>query len=185
MVSRVLGARALRPLPPPAEEARLHGAPHVRDAAAIAFHYDVSSDFYRLVLGPSLTTTAVWTDDTSLETAQANKHELVCRKLGLEPGMRLLDIGCGWGSMVMHAAQHHGVHAVGVTLSRPQADVARCRADEAGLADRVEIRAVDYRDVTDGPYDVVSSIGMFEHVGLARLPEYFERCFALVAPRSA
>jgi cyclopropane-fatty-acyl-phospholipid synthase len=97
--------------------------------------------------------------------------------------MRLLDIGCGWGGMVLHAARHYGVHAVGVTLSRPQAELARERVEDAGLADLIEIRAADYRDVVDGPYDAVSSIGMFEHVGLTRLAEYFERCHALVAPR--
>jgi cyclopropane-fatty-acyl-phospholipid synthase len=184
---RLVGPTGLRPLPPPPEEARLRGARHskARDAAAISFHYDVSNEFYRLVLGPSLTySCAVWTDDTAdLEAAQANKHELVSRKLGLREGMRLLDIGCGWGGMVLHAARHHGVHAVGVTLSRPQADLARARVEEAGLTGRVEIRAADYRDVTDGPYDAVSSIGMFEHVGLTQLAEYFERCRALVAPR--
>ena len=186
-VSRVLGAQALRPLPPPAAEARLHGVRHsrARDAAAIAYHYDVPSDFFRIVLGPSMTySCAVWTDDTpSLEQAQSQKHELVCRKLGLAPGMRLLDVGCGWASLVIHAALHHGVEAVGVTLSQTQAELARCRVADAGVADHVEIRAVDYRDVHDGPYDAVSSIGMFEHVGLARLAEYFERCHALVAPR--
>src|SRR5947208_14120148 len=117
------------PPPPPREEARLRGRRHTkeRDAAAIAHHYDVSNDFYRMILGPSMTySCAVWSDpDGSLEDAQAAKHELVCRKLGLEPGMRLLDVGCGWGSMVIHAAQRHGVHAVGVTLSQRQADWAR------------------------------------------------------------
>jgi cyclopropane-fatty-acyl-phospholipid synthase len=185
-ILELLGPTALRPLPPPPEEARLRGRRHsrARDAAAISFHYDVSNDFYRIVLGPSLTySCAVWTDTTdTLEEAQADKHELVCRKLGLRDGMRLLDIGCGWGGMVLHAARHHGVHAVGVTLSRPQAELARARVREAGLADRVEIRAVDYRDVDDGPYDAVSSIGMFEHVGLSQLAEYFARCYALVAP---
>ena len=184
---RLVGARGLRPLAPPPEEARLRGTRHskARDAAAISFHYDVSNTFYRLVLGPSFTySCAVWTDTTTnLEEAQANKHELVSRKLGLEPGMRLLDIGCGWGGMVLHAARHYGVHAVGVTLSRPQAELARERVEDAGLADLIEIRAADYRDVVDGPYDAVSSIGMFEHVGLTRLAEYFERCHALVAPR--
>ena len=155
----------------------LRGRRHskARDAAAISFHYDVSNDFYRIVLGPSLTySCAVWTDTTTtLEQAQANKHELVSRKLGLEPGMRLLDIGCGWGGMVLHAAKEHGVRAVGVTLSKPQADLARKRAAELGVGDLVEIRHADYRDVDDGPYDAISSIGMFEHVGLTQLGEYF------------
>jgi cyclopropane-fatty-acyl-phospholipid synthase len=183
---RLAGAGGLKPLRPPPEEARLRGRRHSkqRDAAAVAHHYDVSNDFYRMVLGPSMTySCAVWTDPShSLEEAQANKHDLICRKLGLEPGMRLLDIGCGWGGMVLHAAEHHGVHAVGVTLSKRQADLASKRAAEAGLADRVEIRYQDYRDVTDGPYDAVSSIGMFEHVGLAMLQTYFERCYELLRP---
>ncbi|MET0628256.1 MAG: cyclopropane-fatty-acyl-phospholipid synthase family protein [Acidimicrobiia bacterium] len=184
---KLLGMHALRPLPPPPEEARLRGRRHskARDAAAISFHYDVSNEFYRIVLGPSLTySCAVWTDTTTtLEAAQANKHELVARKLGLRPGTRLLDIGCGWGGMVLHAARHHGVHAVGVTLSKPQADHARIRAKELHLDDVVEIRHGDYRDITDGPYDAVTSIGMFEHVGLSQLADYFERCHALLAPQ--
>jgi cyclopropane-fatty-acyl-phospholipid synthase len=183
---KILGWRGLRPIAPPAEEARLHGRRHSRerDAAAIAHHYDVSNDFYRLVLGESMTySCAVWTDTTtSLEEAQANKYELVATKLGLRPGMRLLDIGCGWGGMVLHAAQHHGVHAVGVTLSQRQAEHAAKRVADAGLSDRVEIRCEDYRDIADGPYDAVSSIGMFEHVGWTQLGEYFARCRDLVAP---
>ena len=148
-----------------------------RDAAAIAHHYDVSNDFYLTVLGPSMTySCAVWTEATStLEEAQANKYELVCNKLGLEPRMRLLDIGCGWGGMILHAAQHHGVRAVGVTLSRRQAELAAKRVAEAGLTDRVEVRCLDYRDIDDGPYDAISSIGMFEHVGWTQLGEYFSR----------
>jgi cyclopropane-fatty-acyl-phospholipid synthase len=180
------GLRALRPLPPPPEEASLRGRRHsrARDAAAIAHHYDVSNHFYRLVLGPSLTySCAVWRDPAiSLEDAQAAKHELVCRKLGLAPGMRLLDVGCGWGGMVLHAAQHHGVRAVGVTVSARQADLAAKRAADAGLADRVEIRLQDYRDVTDGPYDAISSIGMFEHVGLTQLRVYFQSLRGLLQP---
>ena len=183
---RLVGAGALKPVPAPAEEARLRGRRHTkqRDAAAIAHHYDVSNDFYRRVLGPSMTySCAVWTDPgVTLEEAQANKHELICRKLGLEPGMRLLDIGCGWGAMILHAAEHHGVHAVGVTLSKRQAELAEKRAAEAGLAGKVEVRYQDYRDVDDGPYDAISSIGMFEHVGLRQLAVYFERCVELLPP---
>ena len=185
--ARMAGVGALRPLAPPPEEAHLHGRRHskARDAAGIAHHYDVSNDFYRLVLGPSMTySCAVFESETAtLEDAQAAKYELVCRKLGLRPGMRLLDVGCGWGGMVMHAARHHGVHAVGVTLSSRQADWARKAVAEAGLADRVEIREQDYRDIVDGPFDAISSIGMFEHVGGARLDEYFERLFALLRPQ--
>jgi cyclopropane-fatty-acyl-phospholipid synthase len=138
-----------------------------------------------MVLGPSLTySCALWSDTTTtLEDAQEAKYELICRKLSLEPGMRLLDIGCGWGGMLIHAARHHGARAVGVTLSRPQADLARERVADAGLADRVEVRFGDFRDVTDGPYDAISSIGMFEHVGLVELAAYFRRCRGLLAPR--
>jgi cyclopropane-fatty-acyl-phospholipid synthase len=185
-LARLAGAAGLRPLPPPPEEARLRGRRHSkeRDAAAIAHHYDVSNDFYRLVLGPSMTySCAVWsTPDGTLEDAQAAKHELVSRKLGLEPGMRLLDVGCGWGSMAIHAAKEHGVRAVGVTLSHRQADWARRAVHDAGLDDRVEIRVQDYRDVRDGPFDAISSIGMFEHVGAARLDEYFAALHRLVRP---
>ncbi len=183
---RIVGLRELKPLAPPPEEARLHGPRHskARDAAAIAHHYDVSNRFYEQVLGPSMTySCAVWTDTTTtLEEAQSNKYELVCRKLGLQPHMRLLDIGCGWGGMVLHAAQHHGVRAVGVTLSQRQAELAGKRVAEAGLTDRDEIRCLAYRDIDDGPYDAISSIGMFEHVGLAQLGTYFERLYELLPP---
>lgn len=175
-VARRLGLVG-KPPAPPAEEARLRGRRHSRsrDAAAIAHHYDVDNDFYRLLLGDSLTySCAYWPPSVStLEAAQAAKHELVCVKLGLQPGMRLLDVGCGWGGMVLHAAQHHGVEAVGVTLSRQQRALAEKRVAEAGLADRVQIRFQDYRDVADGPYDAIASIGMFEHVGANRVEAYF------------
>jgi cyclopropane-fatty-acyl-phospholipid synthase len=184
---QLVGVSGLKPLPPPPEEARLRGRRHskARDAAAIAHHYDVSNDFYRIVLGPSLTySCAVWSDaTTTLEDAQAAKCELTCRKLALEPGMRLLDVGCGWGSMLFHAVEHHGVRAVGVTLSRPQAEYAQKRAAELGVEDRVEVRFADFRDVDDGPYDAISSIGMFEHVGLEELDGYFRRCRALLRPQ--
>jgi len=186
LVRELGGWREVRPLPPPDEEVRLRGRRHskARDAAAVSHHYDVSNTFYRLVLGPSLTySCAVWHDsDDTLEAAQANKYELICRKLDLRPGMRLLDVGCGWGGMVMHAAQHHGVHAVGITISRQQAELAEKRVAEAGLSGQVQIRVQDYREVSDGPYDGVSSIGMFEHVGEARLAEYFECLRRLVCP---
>ena len=184
--AREVGLRNLRRLPPPPEEARLHGRRHsvARDRAAVSHHYDVSNAFYQLVLGPSLTySCAVFTStDTTLEQAQANKYELVARKLGLRGDMRLLDIGCGWGGMVLHAAEHHGVRAVGVTVADRQVDLASKRAADAGLVERVEIRNQDYRLIDDGPYDAVSSIGMFEHVGEARLEEYFSHVFGLLAP---
>jgi cyclopropane-fatty-acyl-phospholipid synthase len=184
----VRGTGGLRRAPsPPAEEIRLHGRRHSRsrDAAAIAHHYDVSGDFYRLILGPTMTySCAVWEDPSvGLDAAQEAKYDLICRKLGLAPGMRLLDIGCGWGGMAMHAARNYGVRAVGVTLSREQAELARRRVADAGLADRVEIRLADYREVDDGPYEAISSIGMFEHVGADQLGTYFSRMHALLAPQ--
>jgi cyclopropane-fatty-acyl-phospholipid synthase len=187
VVLRELGGwRELRPLPPPREEAKLRGRRHslARDRAAISHHYDVSNRFYQLVLGPSLTySCAVFHHpDDSLEDAQANKYELICRKLDLGPDSRLLDVGCGWGGMVMHAAQHHGARAVGITISSRQAELAEKRVVEAGLSDRVEIRLQDYREVDDGPYDAISSIGMFEHVGEAKLAEYFTRLRQLLRP---
>jgi cyclopropane-fatty-acyl-phospholipid synthase len=185
-ILRLVGPAALRPLQPPPEEARLRGRRHskARDAAAIAHHYDVSNAFYRLVLGPSMTySCAVWADpSTTLEEAQAAKYELISHKLALRPGMRLLDVGCGWGGMAIHAATRHGVQAVGVTISSNQADGAEKAVAEAGLADRVQIRLQDYRDIDDGPYDAISSIGMFEHVGLSQLGIYFERLLALLRP---
>jgi cyclopropane-fatty-acyl-phospholipid synthase len=184
----VRGTGGLRRAPePPAEEIRLHGRRHSRsrDAAAIAHHYDVSGDFYRLVLGPTMTySCAVWEDPSvGLDAAQEAKYDLICRKLGLVAGVRLLDVGCGWGGMAMHAARDYGVRAVGVTLSREQAELARRRVADAGLADRVEIRLADYREIDDGPYDAISSIGMFEHVGADQLGRYFSRMHALLAPQ--
>ncbi|HWW55203.1 MAG TPA: cyclopropane-fatty-acyl-phospholipid synthase family protein [Acidimicrobiales bacterium] len=176
-----------RPLPPPSEESRLGGRMHTRerDAAAVAHHYDVSNDFYRLVLGPTLTYSCAYfsSPGMSVDDAQQAKYDLICRKLGLAEGMRLLDVGCGWGGMVLHAAQQYGVGAVGITLSRRQHALATERVAQAGLAGQVEIRYQDYRDVDDGPFDAISSIGMFEHVGLDRLNEYFSKLFSLLPPR--
>jgi cyclopropane-fatty-acyl-phospholipid synthase len=179
---------ALGPPPPvPAEEARLRGRKHSRgrDRAAVSHHYDVSNDFYRLVLGETMTYSCAYfpTRATSLDDAQRAKYELICRKLGLRESMRLLDVGCGWGGMVMHAARRYGVDAVGITLSQAQYDLGAKRVAEAGLAGRVEIRLQDYREVTDGPYDAISSIGMFEHVGIAHLHRYFALLYGLLVPR--
>ncbi|TDE01995.1 SAM-dependent methyltransferase [Jiangella asiatica] len=184
-VAVVLGALG-PPLKPPPEEAVLTGDRHSRgrDRAAISHHYDVGNDFYEVVLGPSMVySCAYWTGDAAtLEDAQRAKNELICQKLGLRPGMRLLDVGCGWGSLVMHAAREHGVEAVGITLSAPQAEHAKQRVADAGLTDVVEIRLQDWRDVSDGPYDAVASVGMAEHLGAATWPAYTERMYGLLPP---
>ncbi|QHC20712.1 SAM-dependent methyltransferase [Streptomyces sp. GS7] len=190
--ARELLSLAGPPVPPapPAEEARPHRGPlHtlLRDKAAISHHYDVGNDFYELVLGPSMVySCAYWGTGeggaASLEDAQRDKLDLICRKLGLKEGQRLLDVGCGWGSMVLHAAREYGVRAVGITLSEEQATYARKRIADAGLADRIEIRVQDYREVRDEPFDAISSIGMAEHVGRARYAEYASALYALLKP---
>lgn len=183
--ARRLGAVGRRP-PIPAEESRLGGrlGSVGRASKAVGHHYDVGNDFYRTFLGPSLTySCAYWTrPGASLEDAQDAKHELICRKLALGPEHRLLDIGCGWGSMAIHAARHHGARVVGVTLSQEQAALARRRVSEAGLDGAVEIRLQDYRAIADGPFDAVSSIGMFEHVPSAQVRTYLEAVRALLRP---
>jgi cyclopropane-fatty-acyl-phospholipid synthase len=187
-VASRLGALGL-PLSPPPEEARPRGRVHSkrRDAAAISHHYDVGNDFYRLFLGPSMTYSCARFAEpaTTLEQAQAGKCELISQKLGLaeRPGQRLLDIGCGWGTMAMHAATHHGAQVVGVTISSEQAAAARERVAAAGLSDQVEIRLQDYRELGGETFDAVSSIGMFEHVGAARTAEYFETVRGLLRPQ--
>jgi cyclopropane-fatty-acyl-phospholipid synthase len=194
--TRALGGIGATPPTPPAEELVPRGRRHSlrRDKQAVSHHYDVGNEFYELVLGPSMTySCARFVDpDASLEDAQAAKHELVCRKLGLhEPDQRaaasserprLLDVGCGWGSMAIHAATHHDVDVVGVTISDEQARYARKRVAEAGLTDRVEIRIQDYRQIDDGPFDAISSIGMAEHVGSERMGVYFDQLYALLRP---
>jgi len=184
--ARRLGALRLRPPAAPATEARMRGHRHSlrRDAAAIEHHYDVSNRFYELMLGPSMVySCAYFADaDESLEAAQERKLELVCRKLRLRSGERLLDVGCGWGSLVIHAAARFGVRAVGVTISPAQAGLARERVRAAGLADQVEIRLADHREVRDGPYDKIASVGMVEHVGVAQLHGYFAGLRALLRP---
>ena len=176
----------LRRPPVPESEARPRGRRHsrARDRAAVRHHYDVSNDFYRGLLGPSLVYSCAYFDspDDTLEAAQERKLELVCRKLRLAEGERLLDIGCGWGSLLIHAARHHGVQAVGITLSEEQAALARRRVREAGLGDLVEVRVADYRDIADGPYDKIASVGMVEHVGAAQLGAYAATIARLLRP---
>jgi cyclopropane-fatty-acyl-phospholipid synthase len=184
-----VGLRALRRPRIPPEEARprwRRGLRHsrARDAAAISHHYDVSNRFYEIVLGPSMAyTCAVFPSaDASLEQAQAEKFDLVCRKLALAPGDRLLDVGAGWGGMVMHAAEHHGARALGVTLSEPQASWAQRKIAERGLQERAEVRFLDYRDVSETGFDALSSIGLTEHIGARNLGSYFSFLAAKLRP---
>jgi len=195
---------------PPAEESKLGGLRHSRsrDGQAIAHHYDVGNEFYELVLGPSMTYSCAYYERehgtgsgtasstpagpgsrrpgsgpaVGLEEAQQAKNDLVARKLGLVPGMRVLDVGCGWGAFVCNAARNYGVEAIGITLSQEQADHARRRAIDEGVGDRVEIRIQDYRDVHGGPFDAIASIGMAEHVGQAKLSTYSSELFGLLQP---
>jgi cyclopropane-fatty-acyl-phospholipid synthase len=155
-----------------------------RDAQAVRHHYDVGNEFFELFLDSSMTySCAIFSRGaTTLGEAQEAKLELVCTKLRLREGQRVLDVGCGWGSFAIHAAGRHGVDVVGVTLSEPQAALARQRVEAAGLADRIEIRVMDYRDVSDGPFDAIASIGMVEHVGSARIDLYAHRLAGLLRP---
>jgi len=172
--------------PPPALEYRPPGRLHskARDRKAISHHYDVSNQFYEWVLGPSMAyTCAVYpTASATLEEAQTAKHELVAQKLALEPGMRLLDVGCGWGGMVMHAAAEHGVKALGVTLSRNQAEWAQAEIVRRGLSDLAEVRHLDYRDAPESEFDAISSIGLTEHIGKDQLPGYFSSLYERLRP---
>ncbi|OZD05036.1 SAM-dependent methyltransferase [Rhodococcus sp. 06-235-1A] len=181
-IARSLGWDVLRPIAPPPQEAiprwrRIaEGLRHskTRDAEAIHHHYDVSNAFYEMVLGPSMTYTcaAFESTDQSLEAAQENKYRLVFDKLGLKPGDRLLDIGCGWGSMVRYAARR-GVKVIGVTLSQEQASWAQKAIAEEGLSELAEVRFSDYRDVAETNFDAISSIGLTEHIGVHNYPSYF------------
>jgi len=186
-VLRSVGLRALRPIEPPPQEARLRGRRHSRrrSTAAASHHYDVSNRFYEWILGPSMVyTCAVYPEaGATLEEAQEAKIDLVCRKLGLRPGMRLLDVGCGWGGLVLHAARHYGVRALGVTLAHRQVEWGRRVIAETGLAGRADVRLLDYRDVSEGGFDAVSSIGLTEHVGRARLPDYFAFLYGKLRPQ--
>ncbi len=186
LVAARAGVLSLRRPAPPASEAHLGGRLHSlrRDRDAVRHHYDVSNGFYRLVLGPSMVYSCAYfaSPGDSLERAQERKLETICRKLRLAAGERLLDVGCGWGSLVIHAATRHGARAVGITLSEPQAELARRRIREAGVEHRCEVRVQDYREVDDDPFDKVASVGMYEHVGAARLDQYMRRLRDMVRP---
>jgi len=187
------GVKTLLPrLAPPPQEVRvnrrwLSGRRHSRqrDASAISHHYDVSNTFYEWVLGPSMAYTCACypSQEATLEQAQATKFDMVARKLALKPGMRLLDVGCGWGGMVMHAAREYGVKALGVTLSAEQALWAQTAIKERGLSELAEVRHLDYREVTETAFDAVSSIGLSEHIGKAQLPAYFRFLASKLVPR--
>jgi cyclopropane-fatty-acyl-phospholipid synthase len=176
--------------PPPQENLQhrrwMVGRRHTkaRDAKAISHHYDVSNTFYEWVLGPSMAYTCACypKGDSSLEEAQANKFDLVARKLGLREGMRLLDVGCGWGGMVRHAAREYGVKALGVTLSEQQAVWAQAAIEREGLSGLAEVRHLDYRDVAETDFDAISSIGLTEHIGEKNLPAYFSFLYSKLKP---
>ena len=180
---RSIGLSQMLPPPPPPQEHLprwrrvVEGFRHSpeRDGKVIQHHYDVSNRFYELVLGPSMTYTCALypTGNETLEEAQHAKYDLVARKLDLQAGQRLLDVGCGWGGMVRHAAKEYGVRALGVTLSREQAEWAQQKIKEEGLDHLAEVRHLDYRDVKETAFDAVSSIGLTEHIGVDRYPAYF------------
>jgi len=180
-------AGALRSVPRvPAAELRPRGRRHsvARDRRSVRHHYDVSNAFFALFLDASMTySCALFSHGAkTLEAAQEAKLELVCTKLGLQPGMRVLDVGCGWGSFAVHAATRHGVHVTGITLSEPQAQAARERARAAGVADRVDVRVQDYRELPGEAFDRVASIGMVEHVGAVNIDAYAAQLAAVLRP---
>ena len=179
--------RGMGPTPALRRRARLTGRRHsrARDMAAVRFHYDIGNEFYALWLDPRLVYSCAYfeTPDTALDEAQEAKLDLICRKLRLAPGMRLLDIGCGWGSLVIYAADRYGVDATGVTLSPPQSIFAAEDLERRGLQGRARVLVRDYRDLAElGTFDAVASVGMFEHVGRARLPDYFRSAFQALRP---
>ena len=184
--ARAAGLVVLRRPPVPAIEAAPTGRRHslARDRTAVRHHYDISNDFYRLVLGPSMTYSCAYfaAEEDTLEEAQEHKLDLICRKLRLTPGERFLDVGCGWGSLVLHAAANYGVNAVGITLSEAQARLARDQAGAQRLTDRVEIRVADYRELVDPPFDKIASVGMYEHVGRSELDSYVQTVSGLLRP---
>lgn len=189
-VLRRLGLGVLRPIARPREEARpgiWWGLRHSkeRDSRAISHHYDVSNTFYEWLLGPTMAyTCGVYPyEGASLEEAQLAKVDLVCRKLDLQPGQRLLDVGCGWGTLVLHAAEHYGVSVVGVTLSRQQAEWAQERIAKLGLSSVAEIRHDDYRNVAENDFDAVASVGLTEHIGAKNLAGYVRFLASKVRPQ--
>jgi cyclopropane-fatty-acyl-phospholipid synthase len=172
------------PPSPPATELRLRGERHTiaRDRRAVRHHYDSGNDFFKLFLDPSMTySCAYWrAGATTLEEAQKAKLDLICKKLDLQPGERLLDVGCGWGSMALNAARERGVNVLGISLSEPQVEEASKRAAEQGLGDLVEFRVCDYREVRESEFDAISSIGMVEHVGEERIDLYMNTLHGLL-----
>ena len=156
----------------------------LRDKRSVTHHYNLSNEYFSLFLDESMTySCAIWSRGAqTLEEAQFTKLELVCTKLGLQPGMRVLDVGCGWGAFAIHAAREHGVHVTGITLSEPQAQLARERAAAAGLADQVDIRVMDYREITGETFDAIASIGMVEHVGSVNVDLYMAKLASLLKP---
>jgi cyclopropane-fatty-acyl-phospholipid synthase len=187
LVLAALRAHGLRPPPRvPAAELRLRGERHsrARDARAVRHHYDVSNEYFALFLDASMTySCGIFSRGAeTLEEAQETKLELVCTKLGLRPGDRVLDVGCGWGSFAVHAAERYGVHVTGITLSEPQAAGARERAKQAGVSDRVDIRVMDYRELAGERFDAIASIGMVEHVGAAMIDDYAATLARLLEP---
>jgi cyclopropane-fatty-acyl-phospholipid synthase len=174
------------PPKPPTAELRPRGRRHsiLRDRAAVRHHYDVSNDYFALFLDDSMTySCAIFSRGAkTLEEAQFVKRELVCTKLGLKEGERVLDVGCGWGAFAVHAAVQHGVHVTGITLSEPQAQRARQRAEEAGVADRVDIKVMDWRELHTEPFDAIASIGMVEHVGSGNIDNYARHLREMLRP---
>jgi cyclopropane-fatty-acyl-phospholipid synthase len=170
----------------PALEVVMDGEPHTvaRDKSAVRYHYNAGNEFFSLFLDPTMTyTCALFRDGaTTLEEAQAAKLDLVARKLGLTPGMRVLDVGCGWGAFSIHAAREYGTSVLGITLSEPQAALARELAEQAGVGDRVEIRVADYRELREQPFDAIAAIGCIEHIGERRVDEYAGILASLLAP---
>jgi cyclopropane-fatty-acyl-phospholipid synthase len=185
-LAAIKGVGLTTPPPVPQAELRPKGRRHsiLRDRRAIRHHYDVSNDYFRLFLDETMTySCAIFSRGaTTLEEAQHVKRDLVCTKLGLQEGERVLDVGCGWGALAIHAARDYGVHVTGITLSEPQAQLARQRAQEAGVGDRVDIRVMDWRELDAEPFDAISSIGMVEHVGSANIDAYAHRLQQLLRP---